>query len=247
MSGLRITCILLLSTFIVAVSLNAQESADDTFVTLLKVEYTGGAVAIRFETIQNEGIYYRIYRSTSPINVESDLVDARLAGEIGPDELPFTDRPESDGKYYYMVSVVKDNIEYFLFIPYQNITLTPVDFVKSVTVQKLKDTAILIPVIKKTTRPKPKAPMNREAIDQNLRTNFYRGRYSKALEDFRKIENNRGLKRRESAEIHFYSAQCLFYLGDYKGAIKLFIQGKEEGMESGMSDAWIQRCLDKMD
>ncbi len=328
MSGLRIICIILLVTFTAAVSLNAREPADDTFITLLKVQYTGGIVTVRFETIQNEDVQYRIYRSTSTITAKPDLADARLAGEIGSDELPFTDRPERDGKYYYMVSVVKDDIEYFSFIPYQNTTLTPIDFapvpdpVQSVTVQKLQDTAliryspvrkdytyrlyvqdretmdlsglsprtemggdrsgfrvafkesqrcyfyvttvnrlgvenrsvlsgvntaVLIPVVRKIIQPKPKPPTNREFIDRNLRTNFYKARYSTALDNFKKIERNRNLRKRELAEIHFYSAQCLFYLGDYKGAIKLFIQGKEEGMDSGMSDAWIQRCLDKID
>jgi len=152
-----------------------------------------------------------------------------------------------------MVSVVKDDSEYFSFIPYQNTTLTPVDFapvpqpVQSVAVQKLQDTAVLIPVVRKAARPKPKAPTNRETIDRNLRTNFYRARYGMALDDFKKIEKNRNLTKRESAEIHFYSAQCFFYLGNYNEALKLFIQGKEEGTDSGMSDAWIERCLDKID
>ncbi len=334
MSRLRKSCILLLTTFAAAIYLNAQEAADGIFITLLKANYVRGAVVIRFETVQDEDVYYRIYRSTSPITKRSDLVEtspegAHLAGEIRGDELPFSDRPEKDGKYFYMVSVVKGGIEYFSFIPYQNTTLTPVDFspvpepVQGLTIQKLQDgvvsvryspvrndylyriyiseeetadlsslspytetrgidggfkvnlqkgkryffyvttrnrlgvenravyegknTAALSLVIKKTVRSKPKAPATRELIDRNLRINFYRGRYRQALESFRALAKKRNLAKRETAVIHFYSAQCLFYLGDYRNALKLFIQGKAEGADSGMSDAWIERCLEMID
>jgi len=326
------SCILLSVTFTAAFSLNAQETTDDVFITLLKADYIQGAVVIRFETLQDEDAVYRIYRSTSPITGKSDLDEnspagANLAGEIKRDELPFSDHPEKDGKYYYMVSVVKEGIEYFTFIPYQNTTLIPVDYapfpepVQRITVQKLQETTVSIRyspvrnnylyrlylsekeksdlsglspcreirgedagfkvnlqkgrryffyvttrnrlgvenrvvyegkntatislVIKKTVHPKP--PSNRELIDRNLRINFHRGRYRQALDSFRVLTKRRNLTKKEAAIVHFYSAQCLFYLGDYRKALKLFIQGKEEGAGSGISDAWIERCLEKID
>jgi hypothetical protein len=325
MSGFRTIAILFLVASITPLTLDAVESSKNTFITLLTVKYEDGRIVINFETLQNDA-RYRIYRSESPITKESDLVTATRVAEIG-DELPFTDTPEQDGAYYYSVSVILGHTEYFSFIPYQNILLTPIDFspvpqpvqnvtlrneggsvivrynpvradytyrlyvleqktsdlsgmspqdeirgdekgfritrtedhtsylyittvnrlgVENKTVLPGKNVAVWTPAVKKAP-PRPSVPSVGAVIGHNLRNNFYRGKYRVALSEFRSIEKTRRPKRREIAEIHFYSAQCLFYLSDYLAALKLFIQSKEEGADSDMCDAWIDRCLDLMD
>lgn len=325
MSGLRTVAILLLAVSIGSLSLNADESSGEPFVTLLAAEYVHGGIRINFEPVPDNS-RYRIYRSESPITRKTDIASATLVAEIGPGELPFTDTPE-EGSYYYMVSVIQGETEYFLFIPYQNMTLSPIDFspipqpVEAVNVRNDGSTVVVqytpvradyayrlyvrgqrvsdlsgisfryemsgdekgfrvtlpknqtsyiyvttvnrlgvenktvlpgineaawTPPVKKASR-KPLAPSARPFIDRNLRNNFYRGKYRTALSVFRSIEKNRRPSTREIAEIHFYSAQCIFYLDDYHGALKLFIQSKEEGVDSDMCDAWIDRCLDLMD
>jgi tetratricopeptide (TPR) repeat protein len=91
-----------------------------------------------------------------------------------------------------------------------------------------------------------KEPSPGELIEQNLRNNFYRGNYNRALDNFRSILQRDDLTRGERGKAAFYAGQCSYYLSDYEKAVKYFVFSKEAESYMGMADAWIERCLGRI-
>jgi hypothetical protein len=308
-------------------TLFSDDDPDKPHVSLISVKYRGGIITIYFEPLLDVNLRYRIYRSRTLIKDDESLRDATLVSEISKYELPFYDDPQEDGKYNYLITVVEDDIEHIIFIPFQNMNINPVDYspyphaVDSIRVSsgtggsveiyftpvKPEDTYLLyksdkmideiddqelIGTIKgedghfsvvlkentplyfaitvknrlnvlnnnviygmnmtetpftyvKTEEPAVKRITNRELIDDNLKSNFYRADYSKALEVFVMILQKKDLTADEKAVVHFYMGQCHYYLGDYRTAIKYFILSKEVSGYRNMSEIWIDRSLAK--
>ena len=96
--------------------------------SLLSVKYSAGIISIYFEPLLNVNLRYRIYRSQSLIKDDASLNEATLVSEISKYEIPFNDTPETDGKYNYLITIVENDIEHIIFIPFQSMNIIPVDY-----------------------------------------------------------------------------------------------------------------------
>lgn len=108
---------------------------------------------------------------------------------------------------------------------------------------------MLKPAVAAVKKPAPvaKKPTPAQLIDQNLRVNFYHGKYHKAMSTFRTLLNRKDLSGNQRATIHFYMGQCLFYLNRHTEALRYFILSKESRNYIAMADAWIERCLEHIE
>jgi tetratricopeptide (TPR) repeat protein len=98
------------------------------YPTLISAAYQKGKVLIDFEPVDEVGVTYRIYRSEQPVSSYTDISTESQITEISSDALPFQDEPESDGKYWYAVTVKTVKKEHTTIVPYQSATASPVDF-----------------------------------------------------------------------------------------------------------------------
>jgi hypothetical protein len=311
--------------FVYASTLPADEPI---YPTLISVRYIEGDIRIDFEPLENEIVTYRIYRAKTPITRSRELINSVLVTEIREEELPFTDHPPTDGSYTYAVTAVQGGQEQLYFVPFQNVTLHPVDYapfppaIKSLEIKQLdaetaqlsfesetqaafynlylgkekitdlsekkpyssmkSENRFLVPVTARTpyffvvttinrlgvenrnvidgqnTNRDPftlkvakKEPPKRQAreittgelIDRNLRNNFYKGNYRRAIDEFSSLMSSRSLPQSQAALVHFYIGQCEYYLGNKSSALKYFILAKEVEEYRELSEAWIERCL----
>jgi tetratricopeptide (TPR) repeat protein len=98
---------------------------EDRFVTLLSPKYEEGSIRLSFEPVQEKNLRYRVYRSTKPIISAADIEGAEFIAEITAEDLPLYDKPVSEGRYYYAVTVTEEFPE---LVPYLNTTTKPVDY-----------------------------------------------------------------------------------------------------------------------
>ena len=130
----------------------ADESDFDEvrYPTLISAAYRKGKVLIDFEpvseSVDEDGVKYRIYRSNQPICSYTDISTERHIKEISADALPFQDEPESDGNYWYAVTVKTGEKEHSTIVPYQNATASPVDF------SPFPDPVVELEIIKESER-----------------------------------------------------------------------------------------------
>ena len=100
----------------------------EPYVTLLTTKYQSGEIRISFEPLKDENIRYRVYRSQNIIMDEKALSNAVMVCEITNQGIPYLDAPETDGKYYYSITLLENGKEYKTFIPFQNINVNPIDY-----------------------------------------------------------------------------------------------------------------------
>jgi tetratricopeptide (TPR) repeat protein len=312
-----------------------QTEMELQYPTLISVQYKAGSVLIYFEPIGGEEIQYRIYRSNTPIENKHAFEKAIAIAEITEEKIPYKDTPHEDGKYYYAVTAIKEGKEFIELVPFQNISLRPVDYspvpdpIQSIKVsllgnhqvgvsfapvrenytymlyvssQKIEKTADMNPfsvlsgkdnqfkmeieedipyyffvstanrlkienktiipgknatshalIIKKPEgkprevkkKPPPLSPG--KLIEDNLRNNFYKGKYTKAIKDFQTILTRYKLSASQIGTTHFYMGQCYYYKGNYEKAVHYFILSKENGFYKGKADIWINRCLESVE
>ena len=167
--------------------------------------------------------------------------DAAAATEgMGVFELAYA----KETPYYFAVTAVNGaGAENRVLTPGRNSTLEP--FIEKLEKKKVEG--------KKKEPPKAaaaaKAPVvitPGELIDGNLRSNFFKGDYSKTLVSFTTILERKELSLRDKSTVHFYMGQCYFYLGEYKKAIRSFILSKEDPGSVRRSESWIDRCLERV-
>ncbi|MFO7731952.1 MAG: hypothetical protein R6V86_14435 [Spirochaetia bacterium] len=106
-------------------SLSANESFAP-FVSGLSVTLQDNSVTLSWRSAPEEIEIYEIFRSTEPFN-EDNFDEARKIGTVSQDITAYTDYPPStDGYYYAVLGRKNENTLYKLFIPYRNITMSPV-------------------------------------------------------------------------------------------------------------------------
>lgn len=125
--------IFLLSALLLATASWAQatdriEEGSIFYPTLISAQYKNGVIEVRFEPLKEEGILYKVYRSSIPIHNEAILATSTLFKDLTEDQLPVIDVPEKDGRYFYAVTAVKGKREYLQLVPYQNSTVGAVEF-----------------------------------------------------------------------------------------------------------------------
>ena len=131
-------------------NLYSQELDPIFFPSLITVRYQGGYILINFEPLKDSNYNYKIYRSTSAILKDTDLTNANLIKTIKSKDLPFKDKPENEGRYYYAVIASKNNKDFKKLIPLQNTLIYPVVFsplpkpVKITKISRQKDNIIYI-------------------------------------------------------------------------------------------------------
>ncbi|MDZ7793434.1 MAG: hypothetical protein U5P10_06985 [Spirochaetia bacterium] len=109
-------------------------SANETFapfVSGLSVTMQENSVTLSWRSAPEEIEIYEIFRSTEPFN-EENFNEARKIGTVSKDITAYTDYPPSTDNYYYAVLGRKnEDTLYKLFIPYRNITMSPVAVVRT--------------------------------------------------------------------------------------------------------------------
>ena len=122
--GVR-TFILLLG-FLIGSQLSLSAEIFAPFVSGLSASVSANAVTLTWKPAPSGIDVYDIYRSTESLN-ESSFARAVKIGSVRSDKSAFTDYPPTTDNYYYAVlGRSKDNTLYKLFIPYRNITVSPV-------------------------------------------------------------------------------------------------------------------------
>ncbi len=117
-----------------ATSIPARGEDEVSYPTLITVTQQNGVVQIDFDptSFQSDGHgpsgRYRIYRSTQRMTEAEDLSQAVVVGDIIEENIPYLDTPETDGGYYYAVTVLRGGSESTDLFPYQNTTMNPVEY-----------------------------------------------------------------------------------------------------------------------
>jgi hypothetical protein len=212
----------------------------------------GNRVAVRFKPL-NPSYAYNLYASSGPIAEIGEAAPAAsaaaapagkfpeaAAGETGVFELSYA----QGTPYYFAVTAVSGaGVENRVLTPGRNSTLEP--FIEKPEEKKVegkkKEPPKAAPVAKA-----PAVITHEELIDGNLRSNFFKGDYSKALVSFSAILEREELSPRDKSTVHFYMGQCYFYLGEYKRAVRSFILSKEDPGSVTRSEPWIDRCLERV-
>ena len=195
-------------------------------------------VAVRFKPL-NPRYAYNLYTSSSPlvkIGEATPAASAAAATEgMGVFELAYA----KGTPYYFAVTAVNGaGAENVVLTPGRNSTLEP--FIEKVEGKKKE------PPKAAAAAKAPVVITPGELIDGNLRSNFFKGDYSKALVSFTTILERKELSLRDKSTVHFYMGQCYFYLGEYKKAIRSFILSKEDPGSVRRSELWIDRCLERV-
>ncbi len=153
-------------------------SSDDIYISLIVTKYSAGTITINFEPVDSEDARYRIYRSETPIIVESDLDRAKLIAEITAQALPLEDNPGADGMYYYAVTIMEEFIE---LIPYLNTMVKPIDF------SPIPDpiTQLDIELVSQREEKNPEIDLLFQPVEENLSYNLYQ-----SSNKFERIEGN---------------------------------------------------------
>jgi len=207
-----------------------------------------GSAAVFFFPVKKEYIY-SLYMSSQPIED---------TGGKGPDlvlkseEERFTVKIEKEKPYFFLVITSnRMGVTNPAVLPGKN-TNREAFIVK----KEKKKAAPRIEVKKKKELPKPqvlKPPVSKpqvsakSLIERNLKNNFYRGNYTRALSEFNKILKRKDLSESRRGETHFYMGQCYFYIGENDTAIRHFILSKSSGQYRNRAELWIERCLDIID
>jgi len=96
------------------------------FVSGLSVTLQENSVTLSWHPAPEEIENYEIFRSTEPFS-ENNFHKARKIGTVSKATTAYTDYPPSTDNYYYAVLGRKNEKKlYKLFIPYRNITVSPV-------------------------------------------------------------------------------------------------------------------------
>lgn len=133
------TCVFFFGLMGGATPLSALAEDEVSYPTLITALNQNGVVKIVFDPIDFDptgsqpggptpSVSYRIYRSKQRMTEAKDLAQAAVVADFSSENIPFRDRPESDGKYYYAVTVLRDGSETIDLLPYQNTTMNPVDY-----------------------------------------------------------------------------------------------------------------------
>ena len=193
-------------------------------------------VSIRFE-YPEEGLSYNLYTSGEPrtdlngllpVKTLEDTTDGDKKKKTGE----FVIKVETDRPYYFAVTSVNG-------LGAENRSL-------NIGRNTSSSPLIVLRPKKKVKKPTVRKKTNREIIEDNLRNNFYRGKYKNALNVFENHLKTMRLTSNETALVHFSMAQCFFYLKQYDRAVKYFILSKEDDAFGEMADAWTDRCLEKI-
>jgi hypothetical protein len=181
------------------------------------------SIKISFNPVKPEYTYL-LYKSDKMID---EITEQELIGTIKGENGHFRVTLEENTPLFFAVTVknrlgvLNKNIIYGM-----NMTETAYTYVKKIE-----------PEVKKIT--------NQQLIDDNLKSNFYKAEYVKALGRFIQILEKKDLTADEKAVVHFYMGQCHYYLGNYEDAIRYFILSKEVNQYKNMSEIWLDRSLAK--
>jgi len=107
------------------------------FVSGLSVTLQENSVTLSWRSAPEEIEIYEIFRSPEPFS-KDNFNAARKIGTVSQDITAYTDYPPSTDSYYYAVLGRKnENTLYKLFIPYRNITVSPVAVERTETLNEV--------------------------------------------------------------------------------------------------------------
>ncbi|GEM_PF-4683255 len=128
--------LLTFAVFLQVLNLGAQSEVvpqlSTNFVSRIRVERENGLLKIFWKDAPDLlGETYEVYRLSEPIS-ENNFDKAVLAGSIGENIEGFSDKPDSEGEYYYTVLArdAQGNLQKF-FAPFRNVMMSSVQFTPS--------------------------------------------------------------------------------------------------------------------
>jgi hypothetical protein len=200
----------------------------------------GTTVSIPFSPLARETVY-NLYVSDALIESTRDLLPSQSVANRGFFELALI---ENTPYYFAITAQNRLGAENRELTPGENASVGPFKIEPVVEpAPKAAQPPKKIPIPKKP----PKIPSPSEEMDRVLRTHFYKGEYAEALVGLRAILARERLSTTEKSAVHYYIGQCEFYLGAYGNAIRSFILSKDDPKREGPADAWIERCLERID
>jgi hypothetical protein len=203
----------------------------------------GTTVSIPFSP-RAPGNTYNLYVSDAPIESLSGLLPEETVSDRD-----FFDLILKENTPYYFAITAQNRLgaENRELTPGENASAAPFKIEPAAVPPENAAAETPEPPRPRESRRPPKTPSPSEEVDRVLRTRFYKGEYAEALEGFRAILARERLSTGEKSAVYFYMGQCEFYLGAYSNAIRSFILSKEDPKRTGLADAWIDRCLERVD
>ena len=220
----------------------------DTF-TITAFDMEDGTHLLNIQFVPTTVEYtYNLYTNMNPISEIDDItLSATAPGTVGYIELTV----EENNPLFMAITVLNRlGTENKTLIPGRNVTYGPF-LIESKGGETMVRKPEMAPVQQPTTKldeeEETEAALSAaELINQNLRSNFYRGNYAEALSNFKTILGRGDLTGEERGFAALYAGQCSFYLRDYKKAIRYFVLSKDAEGYEGMADAWIERSLSRV-
>ena len=119
--------LLLLSVLLSSGTLFAADGVFAPFISKLDARVQDNGVILSWRDSSASVDHYSIYRSPAKITRDT-FTTAQKVAEVDPGTESYTDHPPTTDPYYYAVlASQEDGSDYELFIPYRNITVSPVE------------------------------------------------------------------------------------------------------------------------
>ncbi|HOF32889.1 MAG TPA: hypothetical protein PK624_03060 [Spirochaetota bacterium] len=199
---------------------------------------------------------YSIFRLSSFPKTKEDLSSAVLIATVDIKSEFYSDKPESQGRYYYAI-VPEDYLknESVRFQKGVNVTPVPVMFMKSSSSQRDEEIVIeeiekkkepgnvKIPVEKKKDDiPREEIEYSSDSVDLVLKNYFYKKRYNEAIKHLSALSSS---KNPESAKALFYIGRCYVEKKEYYKALKYFINKSVKASMPKQAAFWQDYCIKK--
>jgi hypothetical protein len=206
-------------------------------VRSIKITQADGPIAsLTFSPVRMD-YTYSLYISSQPI----DLLDGKSPDfvlEGGKDR--FAVEIQEETPFYFLITTSnRMGVENRCVVKGENTNIEAFIIKKSE-----EESKTLKAKGKKRTTPKKKQISVKSLIERNLKYNFNRGYYSRALMEFNGILKRQDLSFSQQGAVYFYMGQCCFYTNDYKSAIRYFILSKSVSQYKNSAELWIERCFE---
>lgn len=198
---------------------------------------------------------YSIFRLTSFPKTKEDLSSAVLIATVDIKSETYSDKPESQGRYYYVI-VPEDYLknESVRFQKGVNVTSIPVMFMKQNSFQKDEEIVIeeiekkkvtgniKTPEKKKDDGAREEIKYSSDSVDLILKNYFYKKRYNEAIKHLSALSSS---KNPESAKALFYIGRCYVEKKEYYKALKYFINKSVKASMPKQAAFWQDYCIKK--
>ncbi len=229
-------------------------------VRIFKIENNKSKVKIYFGPLI-KGMKYNLYVSKNIINKESLKVIKPVSEKKAEknEKIDHFTISLKEGVYYFAITVENSlGVKNDTLITNNNLvkyTFTPEKKQKSLAKTKKEVITTEKPIVKtfnKKEQSIKKSVKSTKKIDIDakikwvLKRYFKRGFYNKTIQELKYILKRYNLNDNQKATSYYFIAQCYYYLGKKKRAIKYFILCKDYPYLKTESEGWIDRILNEL-